>query len=318
MNMNNKTINCKCVCDKVLIWTNIRNIVLDPCEHIIHRKCFIDKTKCPLCKTAVTNYYNEKELAKLCNEDSSYYQKYVDLISLKNPSYMSNVNTSKVVERLPMTIDIISKVLTSKGFDKMHEISEKLMTMFNTKLTVHGQNNITDQRKIIISTHTCILDHMVIGYLFKCGFLSSVTLLKSFVGRITVGLIPFLLLDRTKKEKTVDRMREYVKNVESLCLYPEGMMTHPDTIIQFRTGAFYTGHPIQPVVIKYDQTVYDPSFDATVQKLLSTDEMNIEVFVLPVEYPPFDAKKIEIIRKNMAKIGNMALSRVSNKDIIED
>jgi 1-acyl-sn-glycerol-3-phosphate acyltransferase len=178
------------------------------------------------------------------------------MVSMKNSSHLSHVNTSKVVERLPMTIDVISKVLTSNGFDKLQEISEKIMTMFNTKLIVHGQSNIANQRKIIISTHTSILDHLAIAYLFKCGFLSSITLLKSFFGRFVIGLVPLLLLDRTKQEKTVDRIKDYVKNVESLCLYPEGMMTHPDTIIQFRTGAFHTGHPIQPVVIKYDPIIY--------------------------------------------------------------
>jgi hypothetical protein len=54
-----------------------------------------------------------------------------------------------------------------------------------------------------------------------------------------------------------------------------------------------------------------------VQKILSADELCIEVFVLPLEYPPFDDAKIEIIRKKMGKTGDMALSRVSNKGITE-
>lgn len=316
--MTNKIINCKCVCDKVIMWTEDATISLDPCEHIIHRKCLSDKTKCPICSCALTKYYNEKELQKLSLTDNSYYQKYVDIVSLKNPSYLSKINTNKVVKRLPSTIDVITKILTSKGFDKMKEISEKMLTMFNTKMIVHGQEHITDERKIIISTHTSILDHMVIAYLFRCGFLSSITIMKSYFGRLVTGIVPMLLLDRTKKENTVERIKNYVTNEESLCLYPEGVITHPDTIIQFRTGAFNTGHPVQPVVIKYDTTVHHWSIDVSVQKLLSLDELTIEVFILPMEYPPFTAEKIESIRQKMGKAGNMALSRVSNKDINEE
>ena len=313
-----KIINCKCICEKVIIWTNDQTIILDPCEHIIHRKCMKDKSICPMCNTTVTKYYSEKDLKKLCETDKKYYQKYVDIISIKNPSYLTKTDMNKVISKMPKLIDLITKFMTLKGFDKTKELSEHMMTMLNTKLIVHGQDNISTQRKIIISNHSSIVDHMVISYLFRCGFLSSVAILKSYFGRLVTGIVPLLLLDRTKKENTVDRMKEYVSNVESLCLYPEGMITHPDTILRFRTGAFHTGHPIQPVVIKYDPVAYDSGIDANVNKLLSADELTIEVFVLPLEYPPFTPDKIEKIRRKMAKAGNMALSRVSNRDINEN
>jgi 1-acyl-sn-glycerol-3-phosphate acyltransferase len=313
-----KVTNCKCVCDKVMIWTNDQTINIDPCDHIVHKKCLVDKTKCPICGIEVTNYYNEKELIKLSKTDKKYYQKYVDMISIKNPSYLSTRNTKKIIAKLPATVNIISKIMMSKGFDKAKEIVEELLTMFNTEMIVHGENNIIDINKVIIANHTSVVDFMVIPYLFRCGFLSSITILKSYGGRLVKNIVPLLLIDRTKKENTVNKIKEFVKKEGSICLFPEGFQTHPDTITKFRTGAFYADSPVQPVVIKYDPPVYDPSIDKMVEKLLSVDKFNIEVHILPIEYPPFDDQKIENIRKKMGKAANLALSRVSNKDIKDD
>lgn len=319
--MTDKIINCKCSCNNVIMWTEDTTISLDPCEHIIHRKCLIDKTKCPICSTSVTKYYTERDLQKLSSTNNKYYQKYVDIVSLKNLSYLSTINTNKVVKRLPNTIDVITKLFTPTNTDRYEQtqnIAAKILTVLNTKLIVHGHENITDIKKVIISTHTSILDNVVNAYLFKCAFLSSIALMKSFFGKLTAKVVPLLLLDRTKKGNTVEKIKEHITNKESVCLYPEGVITHPDTIIQFRTGAFHTGHPVQPVVIKYDTVVHHWSIDVSVQKMLSLDDLTIEVFVLPLEYPPFTSEKIESIRQKMAKAGNMALSRVSNKDINED
>jgi hypothetical protein len=41
----------------------------------------------------------------------------------------------------------------------------------------------------------------------------------------------------------------------------------------------------------------------------------MEVHVLGPYYPPFEKKDIEMIRMDMAKVGNMVTSRVSNRDV---
>jgi hypothetical protein len=43
----------------------------------------------------------------------------------------------------------------------------------------------------------------------------------------------------------------------------------------------------------------------------------MEVHVLGPYYPPFDDQTIEKIRLDMARHGNMVLSRVSNRDVID-
>jgi 1-acyl-sn-glycerol-3-phosphate acyltransferase len=110
-------------------------------------------------------------------------------------------------------------------------------------------------------------------------------------------------------------MKRYVKKHGSICLFPEGMISHPDTIIRFRTGAFYVGYPVQPIIIKYEPVIYDNDMDTMIKKLLSSDNLTITLHILPQQLPPFDDKKIEDIRELMGKTGNIALSRVSNKDM---
>ena len=72
-----------------------------------------------------------------------------------------------------------------------------------------------------------------------------------------MDIVPLLIIKRGKNANTVKKMKNYVRKHGSICLFPEGIITHPDTIIQFRTGAFNIGEPILPVVIKYNPAIFD-------------------------------------------------------------
>ena len=91
------------------------------------------------------------------------------------------------------------------------------------------------------------------------------------------------------------------------------MKENNDTLIKFRTGAFYTGADICPVVIKYRNYVYDEDFYTGILKLLSQDSIIVDVYIENIQHPPFTDKHIEKIRKKMAKTGNFKLARTSNK-----
>ncbi len=94
-------------------------------------------------------------------------------------------------------------------------------------------------------------------------------------------------------------------------------MTHPDTIIRFRTGAFHIGFPVYPIVLKYNNIIADSSIGTFIFKLASGNKTIVDMEILDPFYPPFDDNKIELVRFAMAKAGNMAMSRVSNRDIID-
>ena len=154
-------------------------------------------------------------------------------------------------------------------------------------------------------------------YVLKCGFLSSVEINLTQIGRQLTQIVPLVLIDRGIKSSTVDKMKEYVENEGSLCVFPEGMQTHPKTIINFRTGAFNVEHQVYAVVIEYDLPVADMVVKDFILKIMSEQNINIKVKILGPYLPPFNEKDIENIRIDMADAGHMFLSRVSNRDLEE-
>ena len=151
------------------------------------------------------------------------------------------------------------------------------------------------------------------------GFLSSSVIYDNIISKQLVDVVPLLIIDRgAGKSNTVEKMKKYVEKTGSICLFPEGMITHPDTIIKFRTGAFNVGYPVYPIVLKYKNVVADMFADSFIMKIISNQKETIEMHILDPFYPPFDENKIELVRCAMAERGKMVLSRVSNRDIVED
>ena len=90
---------------------------------------------------------------------------------------------------------------------------------------------------------------------------------------------------------------------------PEGMLTQHKTICKFRSTAFKLGYPVQPIVLKYRQNVFDLiNFDIWCFK-----KINVEVTVLDPIDTDGSEKSIESIRQTMAKVGGFYLSEVINE-----
>jgi 1-acyl-sn-glycerol-3-phosphate acyltransferase len=311
-----KIINSRCICGLGLSWKEDIIVMLEPCEHLIHRNC-ITSNECPFCKTKIEKLYRENELKKLIKKDPKYYQKYIDIVCMKNVNNICRKDMTKIITNLPTIMDIIGRIPFSKGFNEGHKLCRDAFSLANVKLTIIGRKNITTQNKIIISNHTSIMDFMVMFYIFKCGFLASNSVKETMLGKMISEIIPILFIDRGKDTNTVEKMKEYVNKRGSLCLFPEGIIVHPETLAQFRTGAFYTDQPILPVVINYNPVVNDSSVGEFFQKFASQNSINVTVRILPIEHPPFTIDRINLIRKKMAKAGDLALSRVSNRDAVD-
>jgi hypothetical protein len=160
----------------------------------------------------------------------------------------------------------------------------------------------------------------VIYYLLGTGFLAS-----SIVGQSTLveqikQTIPLLTFNRGEKNRhvnIVDEMRKFVDDNGSICLFPEGIMKHPDALVRFRSGAFHIGRPIYAVTIRHNNIISDGLINGFLYKLGGKRDMVMEVHILGPYYPPFDEQMIEIVRLDMAKYGNMVLSRVANRDVVD-
>ena len=317
--MNNKKyINSRCICKITLNWVNTELIMLDPCEHILHYKCYKEnknKSKCDLCETKIDKIYTEKQLI-IKKNNPKYYQKYVDMLSVKNLNNMSEVNNFNLITNIPKIIGTFLTLPYCRGINDGKSLIHEIMNIGNVKLQVEGLNNIPKGPKVIIANHTSDFDFIPLFYIFQSGFLSSSILYDSMIGKMISKIVTNVIVTRGDKNgNTVNKMKQHVKKYGSICLFPEGLITHPDTIIRFRTGAFNIGYQVCPVVITYDPVIYDSNIGNYIKKILSQDEFNIKINILPTEQPPFTENKIEEIRLKMAKTGNFALSRVINRDI---
>ena len=312
-----KIINSRCICNIGLSWTTKKQIMILPCEHILHINCHKTNNLCDICNNEITKIMTFEEIKSESKKGVIQYQRFIDIYASSNVDHMAKIGNHTPVH-VSNIISFISTLPLLKGYDDCQKACQEILKLLNTKMIITGSEHINNTRKIYISTHTTPLDWVIISSIINTSYVASAFIDKSFFGRIVMDVIPLLLIDRNKKgSSTVEKMTKYIKNNGSLCLFPEGMITHPDVIQRFRTGAFYTGYPVQPIVIKYDKLLYDNDIINYIKKLSAAKDLTVYVDILPTELPPFDDKKIEGIRCKMAKVGNLAISRVSNRDYIE-
>lgn len=314
----NKVINSRCICNQCLIWKRYPLIMNLPCEHILHKSCQKSKKKCDICNESIKYVKSFDQIKRESKHGAIQYQRYIDMIACSNFDHMTEVNNYDIIH-ISHTTSLLSSTPFMKGYNEQQGFCREILKLLNTKLIIKGSDNIVhSEKKVYISNHTTFIDPAVINSIFKCGYVVSSLIEKSYFGRLIKDIIPLLIIDRDKKgSSTVDQMTQYMNKYGSLCLFPEGMVSHPDVIQRFRTGAFYTGYPVQPIVIKYDKHIYDDDITKFMQKIVTNSDLTITVHILKTEYPPFNDEKIEEIRSKMAKVGNLGLSRVSNRDIKE-
>ena len=63
------------------------------------------------------------------------------------------------------------------------------------------------------------------------------------------------------------------------------------------------------------QIILNSIYAILILKLITQDEIIVDIYVNDIFYPPFNQEKIEEIRNYMAKVGNFEKSRVSNKSL---
>lgn len=309
----NKIINSRCICKNGLPWVKKEVVMLCPCEHLIHLKCFEKRktAECPYCHQPVVRILRHNDY----KYDKSLYQQCTDIISMSNFDGMSKIEMDEVLMNLPNLIGTIAQIPFTKGTGEAKKLIENIFMMNNIKINVKGLNKLQSGPKVFIANHTSHLDFLTIFYVLKTGFLTSSVIKDNPVSKQFLKIIPLLVIERGSNKNTVDQMKQYVEEKGSICLFPEGMLTNPDTLIRFRTGAFFVGYPVYPIILKYKNVVSDMSASNFILKISSRQNETIDMFILDPFYPPFDDAKIETVRKAMADKGELLLSRVSNKDI---
>lgn len=316
----NKIINSTCKCG-LYISAEKEVLAIIPCEHLMHRKCVkkITNYKCPYCEVRIRNILSYNEVKRRAMEKKSvrHYQLYVDMTAIKNEEYMGEIEYGILPMQVLLFMELMARYTLINTKEEFLELCKEFRRICNMRIRIYNREKLSRKKKIIISNHSNQIDPLVIVPFIECGFIVSSILNKNSMGRSFVEIYPTVVVTRGEKGGVVDKMKMFMKKNENLCIFPEGVVTHPNTIARFRTGAFKTGYPVQPIVIKYDPDVYSYDSMSYISKLLTQRRIDVAVTVLDLEYPPFTEQKIERIRNKMAYEGNMALSRVSNRDIVD-
>lgn len=342
--MENKIVNFTCYCKKYFK-TEEKILYILPCCHMIHEQCFNtyisqkgyskitnDKLLCPYCLNNIDTILHESKIVS----NKKYIQYKHDINSVK-------LDTSASINYLSLPLSVIklttfmNKLLLVNSEEDLIETVEYLIKILNIKLniidntknnpiTVNSDNTIKWQKyadnikkKVIISNHAHYIDCVIIYYLFRCGFISSEFITSTDIGRIIATKVKLLIFKRGVDTNMVEKIKEYLNNTKSgkIAIFPEGALVNNNTMIQFRTGAFYVGATICPIVIKYDKIIYDNDFSQMILKLISQSEIKINVYINDLVDGPFDTEKINNVRNHMMNVGKFNNSRVSNKSIKE-
>lgn len=322
MNNNNpnnpmeKSLNFQCVCGRTYN-KNIKLVMLLPCEHIFHKICI--KTQkyifCPLCDTEIEGNF---KLTDKINTDMDA-QRYADMLSVSHYCTLSDYDTSSVIDNALSIGNVLISIPVCSGIKQSRDISTKFLSLNNTEVNVRGLDRFNSRdKKVFIANHTSYMDFIIISRFIDTYFLASSFIKESAFGRMLLNIMPIMVFKRGTSNNTVDQMKEFVEKNRSICLFPEGAMCHPDTIVRFRTGAFYIGEPVYPIVLRYENIKSDFNIATFFMKSSSRDRVKIYLDVLGPYYPPFTQESIERIRSDMANVGNMLLSRVSTRDISDN
>jgi lysophosphatidylcholine acyltransferase/lyso-PAF acetyltransferase len=81
-----------------------------------------------------------------------------------------------------------------------------------------------------------------------------------------------------------------------MLLFPEGTTTNGQYMLQFRTGAFLAGAPLQPVIIRYKVGRFSPSWETITAPrhiflLLCNPVHSVTCFELPVHVPTAEERE---------------------------
>lgn len=311
-----KILNFECVCGRTYI-KNIKLIMVLPCEHIFHDIC-IKKHKytfCPICDTEINGNFR---MTDSINTDMDA-QRYADMLSVSNYCELSDYNASSVIDNALQMSSVIFNVPMCSGIQNSRNITDKFLSLNNTDVYVRGLDRLNNRdKKVFIANHTSYMDFVIISRFIDTYFLSSSFIKETVVGRMLLNIMPVMIFKRGSSQNTVEQMKKFVETNRSICLFPEGAMCHPETIVRFRTGAFYVGEPIYPIVLRYENIKSDFNIGTFIMKSSSRDKVKIYLDVIGPYYPPFTPEKIEQIRYDMANVGNMLLSRVSTKGVADN
>ena len=199
-----------------------------------------------LCNTKITGYF--KKTSNIKNKED--YQRFIDLICVSN-EYNKNYNLPNTIDNSCTLIKTLYNLKYSKNMNEIRSYLDDIFSLNYTNIHIKGLSKIKKTPHVLISNHQCYLDSVIITRFIDTKFIASETIKKNWE-KFIPNFLPILYISRGKNKNTVDQIKNFLKNNNSICLFPEGAMTNKRTLSKFRTGAFHLGVPIYSIIIRYE------------------------------------------------------------------
>ena len=352
INLNVNDINYVCVCNKYFK-KNLKTVILYPCSHILHSICYVKTNKkCPFCNAEIKRVIHEDYLYKYAytktgnnysnnDNDKIFKQMIINLESTRLDSSNSFINYNILPINIIKFTTLINKLLLATTETDLINCLDYFFDFANVKINVidntknnpivytipinrellcgdikciRWQNEVDDnKKKILIVNHSHYIDTFILYYLFRSGFVASEFINKSKLGSLIAQKCNLLIFKRGIDTNMVNRIKEYLEEKKIIVIFPEGSMGSNETIRKFRTGAFYADAHICPVVIKYRTHVWDDDYKTFILKMISQNEIIVDIYINDLHAPPFSTEQIQKIISDMLNIGQMKDSHVSNR-----
>jgi len=219
-----------------------------------------------------------------------------------------------------LTMTTIMYIIHQLGYTTEQNIRgyiNSIINLLNITIRINGLDNIDPNiKKSFVCNHVSFHDTLIFNQFPKTGFLASIILKRRFLGKLITSIIPILFIKRGKQKNTVELIDKFIDEHSSILIFPQGMMTNYKYLTKFRTGAFSTKYPVQPIYLKYDKDVSS----ITMFGMLCLDSLSVEINVMELVEKNIDESPIKYanrVRELMATKGNFQLSDVESYDVID-
>lgn len=338
-------IECPACFERFDNTTDLGVCAINNCGHLVHdtEKCKKNVNDvCELCNKQIENFISHNDL----NEKD---QSLIDIKSVMRirPKF-SYLQKFIGLLRFSMTFPLIMSLMFRTFMDYLHiplycspdgewintvylkRLIGQIVNLLNINIMIEGKEKLKNNSKaIFICNHTNYHDLFVIGHTCdEIGFVASPAINNFALGRAITKKIPHVMIENetTSKIQEIDKVRytevkksgyermiEFLQKHNRLLICPEGMLSGTETIVEFRSGAFKCASEIncdiQPIAITYKQDVYSlVDFD-----LFCQPRIDVKITIMDRVKTDGSNESIKQIRENIAKVGNLKLSRVENR-----
>lgn len=291
-------------------------VVCKECGIICHEKCYKQTDINKVCH--LNSQIHESEIEKYSK------QKQIDVLSLKRTSYKPSIKDyfRGIFFRIPylffhFSLLYLDNVFGFNSSSRFIKFLDAVAYGLNINSKIINKNKLINSKVIYVSNHVSFHDALTLPRYFFTGYMASITTQKHFIFNILRKYANLLFVERGKNDRKISiiqQINDFVDKKGNILICPQGLLGKYNSISKFRSSAFRTKYPIQPIVLKYKQDVSSmSSFN-----IIFYDRVDIEVHVMDPQYIKENETPEEFserVRQNMAKECDLMLSNVDSHDI---